>query len=153
MSKEGGCCSVSQLCFATGDFDRNYSPWKNENRRKRVNALVTEKRDSMYKYIDCHRRVESYLEGVIWRACQKGKEVNPTSTKLQIAGHPAGIRIHWQHVAVGNPAIGRLLSQRASEFANVNHPWDLKARCISCVFTRTLPCQAVCLLNPALTDG
>jgi hypothetical protein len=45
--------------------------------------------------------------------------------------HPAGIRLHWQYVAVHNPAIGHLLS-KASEFADANHhPWDLKARSLA----------------------
>jgi hypothetical protein len=76
LSKEGGCCSGSQLCFTIGDFDCNYSPWRNEKRRKRVNALLTEKRGSMY--IDGSWESGKLLEGAIWRACQMGaKEVNP----------------------------------------------------------------------------
>lgn len=89
MSKEGGCCSVSQLCFAIGDFDCNYSPWRNENRRKRVNALLTEKKDSMY--IDGHGRVESYLK-VQYGELVKGQRGSiPHSMKLQIAGTQLGL--------------------------------------------------------------
>ena len=136
-------------CFAIGDFDCNYSPWKNENRRKRVNALLTEKRDSMY--IDGHGRVERYLKVAIWRAC-RGQEINPHSTKLQIAGTLLGLKsIGNTWLLIIQPLV--VCCPRASEFANVNQSWDLKARCISCVFTRTLPCQAVCRSNPALTDG
>ena len=109
-------------CFVIGDFDCNYSPWKNENRRKRVNALLTEKRDSMY--IDGHGRVESYLK-VQYGELVKGQEVNPHSTKLQITGTLLGLKSSgntW--LLIIQPLV--VCCPRASEFANVKSSMGLE---------------------------